>query len=214
MIDQLFSTIKEEYYKSFEFQCLEVTIEGYRDLCKTNFDIAWHETDFSSALVRAMNKLEIAQQFKIDVSTEYPLISEISSKGDAKKQPRIDIRMLQWNEVKVEFMIEAKNLSENNWQKNGLVSSVNAKKLHKEYIKEGVSRYISEKYPFGCMLGYVQQGNIKNIISGINIHCDGDVIGKIANQETLFNYTHIYYSDNRIGNEVKQLRHIFLDFTI
>jgi hypothetical protein len=96
--------------------------------------------------------------------------------------------MLRWVNEKKEFTIEAKNLCETNWHKADIKTAVNAKSLQKEYVSEGIERYVSEKYPFGCMLGYVQQGSTHTIIDRINKFCDGTIVGHIQSKETVFDY--------------------------
>ncbi len=213
MIGSLEKSVKNAFLGSFEDNCLEMVVGGYLALCENGYDREWHETDFSSELVRLMEELPIANHYKIRVGSERPINLPIKNKGDAKKLPRIDIKMLRWVTEKKEFTIEAKNLCETNWHKEGVKTAVNAKSLQKEYVSEGIKRYVSEKYPFGCMIGYVQQGNIDTIITGINDFCDGTTIGFIQNKETIFDYEYFYSSSNQIEEKPRKMRHIFLDLT-
>lgn len=122
--------------------------------------------------------------------------------------------MLNWSErEKKAFYIEAKNLCEINWKKNS-GTSVDSEKLAKEYIVEGVKRFISEKYSFGCMVGYVLKGHpdgtVKKINKYVEPHC---CVGKIECRHTIHDHKYFYSSKNLRDDKRIILKHIFFPFS-
>ncbi len=211
MVGTLFKDIVSSFHRSFENECFEILVYGYNELLNDNdFSIDWHETDISSQFVLCMRALSISSKYKIDISSEYPINSKILSKGQAKKNPRIDIRMMNWSKKdKKSFYIEAKNVCQNNWIKS-TGTKVNALAQTKAYVDEGVKRYVDEKYPYGCMIAYVLNGKPDNITKNINSYINSDTsFGTIDSKHTFFNYPYFYTSKNTIKGKEIFIKHIF-----
>jgi len=84
--------------------------------------------------------------------------------------------------------------------------------LKREYIKEGMDRFITGKYPpDGCMLGYLLEGTVKETINGINSLLEkykrnGELLKHTSNKTFPF-----YYESN---HSKLCLKHLIFDFTI
>ena len=215
MIGTLFKDIVGSFHRSFENECFEILVYGYNELLKDpDFSLDWQETDISSQLVLYMRSLNISTKYKIDISSEYQINNKVLSKGQAKKNPRIDIRMMNWSQKdKKSFYIEAKNLCQNNWTKS-TGTRVNSKTQTKAYVDEGVKRYIEEKYPYGCMVGYILNGHPDNITKNINSYINADItLGPINSKSTFYNHPYFYTSKNIINGKEIDIRHIFFVFS-
>ena len=121
-------------------------------------------------------------------------------KGFADKLPRIDLRMSSiTSKLEFKYFFEAKRLKEND---SGLKRS---------YIGDGMDRFISKKYPHGCMLGYLLKGNVNETVIGINLL----LIKDNRNTQTLnskkYGLHKDYFESEHI--EIGILKHLIFDFT-
>ena len=194
----------------FEKECYEVLISGYSKMLKEDFNIDWHETDITNQFVLCMRSLPIANRYQISIIPEYPLIKPVRETGQAKTNPRIDIIMSSWVAYNCKhFNIEAKNINELNWSKSS-GTLVDANQQCKAYVRDGIKRVIDRKYHLDCMVGYVLNGDPDNIVLKINRHISNeDVIGKITNKKSIFEYPYCYSSNNLIESQKFRLVHIF-----
>ncbi len=193
--------ISSPYRKAFEDDCIELVVNAYNlAIIEKKYQTDWLENDFSELLKEYINN----RQFKITCETEkkLPPKTEILEKGYGDKLDRIDFYFSKtWRTMKrFECFMEAKRLKEKD------------SNLKSAYIKEGMDRYISEKYPIGCMIGYLVEGDVTNTIdNGVN---------KLLNKynrsaETLkmesHNLVKFYYESNH--PEIGILKHLIFDFT-
>jgi hypothetical protein len=183
--------------------CCKLIIEAYQtSLAERVIQLDWNENDISYEL---FEKMEIdpkrVTKFKIHLSPEFRIPKDVSkTKGFADKLPRIDLKMAHFA-VKQEFKyyFEAKRLKEK------------SSRLKRAYINQGMDRYISEKYPFGCMLGYLLQGKTNETIKGINSLLVKDKRNKeilILNSENV--QKSIYQSNH---SDIGILKHLIFDFS-
>lgn len=205
--------------------CHELLIHGYCTI-KTNksCDRDWNEENISAHFISNMENLPLAINKKIDILREVPVDTDaIVNHGlNAKTASRIDIYfvMTTWSNPKQKhgYAVEAKNISERNWKKHSK-SRVDAYTQKTKYITEGVDEFLQGNYPQGCMIAYVVQGNIANIVSDINQrilkHTDYpskiDVLGKVT---PILGFNEIYDCKCitvSIPNGV--LKHFFFDLT-
>lgn len=122
------------------------------------------------------------------------------NKGFADKLPRIDFRLTNiFAEKEFKYFLEAKRLKENNSD------------LKRAYISEGMDRFISKKYPVGCMLGYLLEGKTSKTVDGINRLLEKDK----RNAEILIFKNHklikAYYESDHL--EIGILKHLIFDLT-
>ena len=86
----------------------------------------------------------------------------------------------------------------------------NAADLKRAYINEGMDRYISKKYPIGCMLGYLLEGKVNETVKGINSLLEKDERGteilKLNQRESL----KTCYESHHTG--IGLIQHLIFDF--
>lgn len=172
----LSSHIKIEFKRALTDRCAQVLVKGYQSMIDANqYNLSWEEEQFSAHLISHMENLTEANQYRMDIIPEPRLYGQevIEGKRAPKKSPKADIRICIWSNntwsapVKFVYIIEAKNLSEQDWKKQS-GSKVIAKAQKKRYIETGIDHFISGHYPEGCLVGYVVQGDSDKIVLGIN----------------------------------------------
>lgn len=127
------------------------------------------EEDISAYIKLCIKESKTAQTKHIGLATEVQLYNwDTLLTNTVKKSPRIDLQFCTWfRKDEYSFYVEAKILVEHNVKKTK--GSLNAKRLQRRYIKTGIDNYASGRYPQkGCLLGYVLEGDARNIIDGIN----------------------------------------------
>jgi hypothetical protein len=216
--------LNERYAKNiregFEYRCMFALIEGYK-LMKgaSECDCSWEEERITANLINYMNRSPCSKKWKLDITPEYPIHTANIYNGiqKPKQAPRIDVRIMNWsNPHKLEFFIEAKNLAENDWSKpDG--SKVNASYLRTRYIDTGIDNFVKERYPYGCLSGYILEGSVDGIIEGINNLLKNKRRNRphemLSRNEPINNHPGCYRSEHQLENgESITLNHIFLGF--
>lgn len=194
---------RQAYLKAFEDDCVELIIYAYNlAVTEKKYQIDWHENDFSELLGYYVNESQLSIDKGITCKTEKKLISKIDNqvKGFADKLPRIDfIYSKIWKKQRFHCYMEAKRLKEKD------------SNLKRAYIKEGMERFISKKYPLGCMMGYLLEGEMDETIKGIN-----SLLIKYKRNTEVLNlksdkFLKTTYESNHL--EIGTLKHLILDFT-
>ena len=197
------TTVYEKFRNAFEQKCCHLVIEAYQtSLTEKVIRLDWNENDISYELYEKMEaNPKRVSKFKIHLSPEFRIPKNVSKiKGFSDKLPRIDLKMAHFA-LKQEFkyFFEAKRLKEK------------SSNLKRAYINEGMNRYISEKYPIGCMLGYLLEGKTDETIKGINSMLEKNK----RNTETLnFKSNKLiktYYESDH--SDIGTLKHLIFDFT-
>jgi hypothetical protein len=121
-------------------------------------------------------------------------------KGFSDKLPRIDFVYFKiWEEKRYHCYMEAKRLKETDAS------------LKKAYINNGIDRFTSGRYPLGCMLGYLVEGDTGRTVNGIN----SLLIKDSRNSEILHHESHqlinSYYESTHLN--MGTLKHFIFDFT-
>lgn len=193
----------KDYKDSFEGKCFRLIVEAYQtSLTEKVIQLDWNENDISYELYEIMERnLKRVTKFKIHLSPEYRIPKNVSkAKGFSDKLPRIDLKMAHFALMQeFKYFFEAKRLKEN------------SSDLKRAYINEGMDRYISEKYPIGCMLGYLLEGKIDKTVGGINSLLKKDK----RDTEVLFlkpsKLLKTVYESNH--SDIGTLKHLIFDFT-
>lgn len=195
--------VYEKFRNAFEQKCCQLIIGAYQtSLTEKVIQLDWNENDISYELYE---KMEVNQKrvtkFKIHLSPEFRIPKDVAKiKGFSDKLPRIDLKMAHFA-LKQEFkyFFEAKRLKEK------------SSDLKRAFINEGMDRYISEKYPMGCMLGYLLEGNADETIIGINRLLEKDRRNtEILNIKSEKLLKSIYQSNH---SDIGTLKHLIFDFT-
>ncbi|MFW6275462.1 MAG: hypothetical protein ACOC2M_02395 [bacterium] len=194
--------VRNIFRNAFEQKCFQLINEAYlSSLNEKVIQLNWNENDISQEILEKIERNTLRLKWNITASREFYLPNnDFKSKGFADKLSRIDFRLTNiFAEQEFKYFIEAKRLKENDSE------------LKRAYINEGMERFISKKYPIGCMLGYLLEGNIGKTIKGINKLLVKDK----RKTETLIFKKHIqfnaYYESNH--SKIGILKHIIFDFT-
>jgi len=196
------TTINEKFRNAFEQKCFQLIIEGYKTaLTEKVVQLDWNENDISQELSEKIDENPKRLKWNISVNREHFLPKNTRKiKGFADKLPRIDLRMTNiYKLFEYKCFCEAKRLKEND------------SKLKSVYIKEGINRYLSKKYPIGCMLGYLLEGKTNKTVDGINALLTKDKreneILKLKSNKLIKSY----YESNH--SNIGVLKHLIFDFT-
>ena len=194
--------IYEKFKNAFEDKCIQLIVEAYQtSLTEQVIQSDWEENDISQELYEKIDINPIRLKWNITPFREFYLPQDVKKeKGFANKLPRIDLRMSNISDkLEYKYFCEAKRLKEKD------------SKLKRAYIDEGMDRFISEKYPKGCMLGYLLEGIPNETIIGINSLLEKDK----RNTETLIfkpnKLIKNYYESNH--SDIGVLKHLVFDFT-
>ncbi|MCT4135640.1 hypothetical protein HZP67_00710 [Elizabethkingia anophelis] len=192
--------LSEVYRKAFEENCIELIINACSlAFTEKKFQTDWLENDFSELLKNYINN----SQFKITCETEkkLPPKTDKLDKGYGDKLDRIDFYFSEtWRSIeRFECYMEAKRLKEKD------------SKLKRAYIDEGMGRYISEKYPLGCMLGYLIEGETDKTVIGINSLLTKDKRSTEILNLISHKLSKSYYESSH--SDIGTLKHLIFNFT-
>lgn len=195
--------LAKAYKKAFEQRCFLLLKEAYQTALKEKvIQLDWDENDISQKLHEKIDNNPKRLNWNIASTREEHIANnEKEEKGFADKLPRIDMKMSTiLSAIEIKFFCEAKRLKQND------------SKLKRAYINDGMDRYITKKYPKGCMLGYLLQGTVPDTVKGINSLLKKDnrkteVLN--SKQHSLLND---YYESNH-KNNVGTIKHLIFDFT-
>ncbi len=200
-------------------RCLEALQRGYgRMVSDGQYDVNWKEDKLTAHLVEKVKLTGFLRSYQISVNHQPPIYSEevIYGEDDPSEAPRVDFKFTTWHrKMELDFYAEAKNLSENDWiKKEG--SSVNASNYRARYIDTGIENFLSERYPEGCLLGYVVQGETERVIAGVNklIQTRRQLprIGLIQ-KDTRIPLPNCYFSSHTLDSRNFTIWHVFMQFS-
>lgn len=195
--------IYEKFRSSFEQKCFDLIIDAYHtSLTEKIIQLDWNENDISEELYEKLDDNPKRVEYNIIANREDHLPKNVEKKkGFADRLPRVDLRMSSIvSKLEFKYFFEAKRLKEND------------SKLKRSYIDDGMERFTSNKYPIGCMLGYLLQGNINEAVKGIN----SLLVKDKRKTETLTSkpnelYKNYFESEH---TEIGKLKHLIFDFTM
>lgn len=196
-------SINEKFRNAFEQKCFQLIVEAYiTALTEKVVQLDWNENDISQELNEKIDENSKRIKWNILVNREHYLPKNTNkTKGFADKLPRIDLRMTNiYKLFEYKYFCEAKRLKENDSQ------------LKRAYINEGMDRYISKKYPLGCMLGYLLEGKTNKTVAGINNLLKKDKRGEETLKLKSNKLLKSTYESNHAGINV--LKHYIFDFAI
>lgn len=203
-----------EVLDAFEAQLFELIEKAYSAI-KTSEPIGKNvdEPSISISLYEALRNLRVLNSIPVTVTLERVEITDDISSGilKPKSSKKYDIYFENWNSKShVEYGIEAKLLIENNFMNKV------AKTLIREYVGDaGMQKFINGLYKKrGCMVGYVIEGEVGNIVIEINKEIE-KILDKnqclSKDNSKRFNHTDIYKSNH--PNKLRYtLHHLMLAF--
>ena len=200
---------------SFELKCLDVLIRSYYtsvQIGKVSCD--WEEKTFSSHLVSLMKKCETALKYNLTITKEEELEDDEIDNGlkSPKEANPIDIRFHnKWMNLRLDYNVEAKNVSSSQWIKSK-GSKVNASDQQTEYITNGIDRFLKGHYKDknGCMLGYIVNGNLDDLLFKINSKLELQ-----KNNSEIISFKNILINKYKIyeaHHPQRILKHLFVDY--
>ena len=156
----------------FEKKCLTLLVKACKTLkSKKHVDAEWGEENITANIFTYIHESQLRVNYDIFIECEHPFFSQevLDNKKSAKRAPRIDLVFQNnWNRKKTSFYVEAKNLVEHDFIRKGNKNTTKAIKIQDRYIKTGIEHYLGSHYPKGCLLGYVLNGSIANVVVSIN----------------------------------------------
>ena len=198
----LSSIIHKKFRNAFEHKCFSLVTEAYQaSINEKTIQFDWNENDISQELCEKLDCNPKRLQWGISATREYHLSKKTEKiKGFADKLPRVDLRMSSiTSKLEFKYFFEAKRLKEND------------SKLKRSYIDDGMNRFTSKKYPSGCMLGYLLQGNVNGTMKGINSLLVKDKRGTETLTSKKNDLHKNYFESKHI--EIGVLKHLVFDFT-
>jgi len=187
-----------------ENKCIHLLVEAYNQSIRDKLiQLDWQENDITKQLSEYIenNPIKTKSPFLIiEVEHNLPKVSAKKIKGFASKSLRIDLcfKTLK-SEKEYNIFFEAKNLKEKDYA------------LKRRYIDTGIDNFVTEKYPFGFLVGYLLEGTVSLTIEGINNLLKKDNREK----EYLYSKNHkmvkYYYESN---HSELCLKHLIFDFTV
>ncbi|MDP8202832.1 MAG: hypothetical protein P9M11_11930 [Candidatus Tenebribacter burtonii] len=202
MKGQIRKNVKGIFFDSLCYQCINLLIQAHQLALEDNrYNANWEEDTFTAHLLEYLDDLKISGQWCIN--PQVSIYSKEISQGlmSPLTAPRPDIKFEKYtfqDKKPFTYYIEAKNLSENDWQKE-IGSKVVASSQIKRYVETGIENFINERYPTGCLAGYVVNGNIKKIVAKIN--------SKLAKLNRSDEYLSMIDLDtNKVGNYISKHR--------
>lgn len=215
MSGNLNTNITQAFRMQFEQDCIRLLLDSYNKLQDKNSIRELTENNVTVRLIGQIKANPLRTQLNISINREAYNDTDATYVGaeNADESPRIDMKYTVWNSnVEYEYFIEAKNLCENNWKKSAVDTPVNARELQKRYISTGIENFITGRYPNGCLIGYVMEGDPDKIVTKINTLLTEESRPK----ENLTKHSHgainYYYNSTHIGSKMPTLHHYLLLF--
>lgn len=220
MASELKAVIVKDFHDCFETRCLLLIGDAYRATnMSRKIDINWDEENISANIIDHIEHSVKAIDWNINIADECRQYTEeiLANKRKAKNSSRIDLKMsTNWNQQRIQYYAEAKNLVECDAIKSGRKTKVSARKWHKRYVETGIDHYLDGHYPLnGCLLGYVLQGDSCRIAQQINVQLHD----KLRSSECMVkadcvvgNIDYMYTSCHEISDRLVFLKHLLLKF--
>lgn len=209
--------VRAGFKAAFHAHCLEAIQMGYVKIkSDKSYLVDWEEDSLTIHLVEAIKDTGFLGLYQIAVNYQPPIYNHamIYEGASALKAPRVDFKFSKFSGPnEVDYYAEAKNLSEGNWVKSA-GATVDASYYRSRYIDTGIENYLSKRYPEGCLVGYIVNGNEAKIVSKLNrlISSRGYFprIGQIVKDASI-PLSICYCSENQsLTGEPVKLCHLFL----
>ena len=171
MKGQIRKNIKDNVLDNLCLQCINLLIHAHKlALIDNDFSTNWEEDTFTAHLLIYLDRLKIEEQWCIN--PQVPSYSKEISQGliSSLKAPKPDIKFEKYafqNQNPFTFYIEAKKLSETNWNKENGSKVVDLSQIRR-YVNTGIENFKTERYPNGCLAGYVVNGSMVKIGEKVN----------------------------------------------
>lgn len=190
------------FIASFENRCIRLIVAAYHSaISEKTVSLDWYENDITAQLHEYIDSDPLRIKWSISSNLEHhlPKDSIKKEKGFSDKYSRIDLRFVTFKKLEYIYFLEAKRLKEKDYA------------LKKRYIETGIDNFISKKYPNGCLVGYLLEGNLDLTVMGINSLLNRYNRSTEIMKKQMCNLHDYYYESSHPGINVK---HYIFDFTI
>lgn len=217
MTGRLSNAITNNVFLNYERICLRVLIGAYRIIySQKQYELDWDEDQFTEWLIVEMKKHDLTSKHRLHIFSQSLIRKEELPINDnhPKISPKIDIGFWNWEHTQnaIEYFIEAKNLSLDNWKKKTGVA-VSATSYLNRYIETGIGNFTTCRYTNGSLVGYVLNGDIEPIVQKLNERLtESQQLKCISENYNIEDYPHIYLSEHSTKDTNVKIKHVFLSF--
>lgn len=195
--------------------CFFIVCAYFRAIEEKKIKLNWSEPTITRHLKKHLKSCLRDSEESIHVDVEYPddRLEIDDGEIDSRTEVYFDLMLTTFASTdEVYFGVEAKILIEQNFLKR------NARTELMEYISEkGMRKFIEGIYrKRGCMVAYVMQGNIHQIIQKLNAFIQSD--SKFTSTEIItgkhtINYYEECYISAHLTSQTPSLKHLMLSFS-
>lgn len=217
MIGRLSNSITNNVFLSYERICLRVLIGAYRNVySQKQYELDWEEDQFTEWLIVEMKKHSLTSKHRLHIYSQSLIRKDELPINDnhPKISPKIDFGFWTWELTQnpIEYFIEAKNVSLDNWHKK-TGAAVSATYYLNRYIETGIGNFKTGRYVNGSLVGYVLNGDIERIVQKLNERLTVPQRLKCISENcNIEDYPHIYLSEHPIEEFSIKIKHVFLSF--
>ena len=158
---------------AFEQKCIELLELACRALkTKKEINSDWNEENISANIFTYIQESQQSIDADIHIESEHSFYNQkiLDNKQKARKAPRIDmVFQHNWSGQRITYYVEAKNLVEKDYYRDGRRRPVKSTAIQKRYIETGIDHFLQGYYPKGCLLGYVLNGTINGVVDALNV---------------------------------------------
>lgn len=214
-------TLAAALKSGFIHHCVEAIRIGYEKMVlDKRYALDWDEDNITACLVETMKQTGYLRKHRISVNLQTPIVNTAIAFEGANflEAPKVDFKLSTWAnsvEDEIEFFAEAKNLSERDWIKSG-GAHVQAAYYRRRYIDTGIENYLTDRYPEGCLVGYVVNGTISSVVAGLNRLIQSRNLSPRVGQLIAKDppgWTAHYYSENSPHEDILTLIHLILQLS-
>lgn len=188
-------------------ECMNMFVSAYKLAKEDNlYQCNWDEDDYTTHLVGYLEKLKLKNQWFVAAQKPHYSDEHYWGKIKSKHAPRPDLffeKYMSFSSNKTfKFTIEAKNIA------------FDDSYLKARYIDTGIDNFKSQRYPNGCLAGYVLKGNEDDNVKNINLLLSKRNRNKelLSKQMFLRDFEFTYISKHNIDKSILELKHIILEF--
>lgn len=191
------------FRRAFEENCIKLLVSAYhKAIIAKSINLNLEENDITAQLHKYMdsNPFRLKKRIVTNVESVLANSSLPKDRGFAAKYSRIDMRFVVFkSNIEYKYFAEAKLLKEQD------------SKLKRRYITTGIDNFSTGKYYNGCLIAYIIEGILINVVGGINKLLKMDHRNSEILIKSTCNYHNEYYESKH--SSIGILKHYMFDFT-
>jgi hypothetical protein len=193
----------DSFKRAFEDNCIKLLVSAYHEaVMAKSINLNWEENDITAHLHEYIecNPFRLENHIVTNVEHHLKNNSSTKNKGFAAKYSRIDMRFVVFKRtIEYKYFAEAKLLKEKD------------SKLKRRYITTGIDNFVSRKYYNGCLIAYLVDGILINVVEEINELLKNDKRDSEILIKNICKYYDKYYISEH--SSIGTLKHYMFDFT-